>query len=64
MIKVKVISLIGGTTHPVLGNLEEGKEYEIDVCRFGDKIFKPKGKEDKKVIEKYIASLSKLGEDS
>ena len=64
MIKIKVIALIGGTTHPVIGKLEEGKEYEIDVRRFGDKIFKPKGREDKKVIKEYITSLSKPGEDS
>lgn len=60
--KIKVIALVGATKHRIYGPLEEGKEYEIEVSHFGDKIFKPKGKEDKKVIEKYIASLNKPGE--
>lgn len=57
--KIKVIALVGATKHRIYGPLEEGKEYAIEVSHFGDKIFKPKGKEDKKVIEKYLASLDK-----
>lgn len=60
--KIKVIALVGGTKHRIYGPLEEGKEYAIEVSRFGDKIFKPKSREDKKAIEKYIASLNKTGE--
>ena len=60
--KIKAIALVGATKHRIYGPLEEGKEYEIEVSHFGDKIFKPKGKEDKKAIEKYIASLNEKEE--
>jgi hypothetical protein len=61
-VKIKVIALVGATNHRSYGPLKEGKAYEIDVRRFGDKIFKPKSREDKKVLEKYIASLNKTEE--
>ncbi len=61
-VKIKVISLIGGTNHRSYGPLVEGKEYEIEVSRFCDRIFRPKTKKDEKAIKDYIASLNKPGE--
>lgn len=61
-VKIKVIALVGGTNHRTYGLLEEGKEYTIDVLDFGDKIFRPKTKKDKKAIKDYIASLNNIEE--
>ena len=63
-VKIKVTALVGNTNHRVYGPLEEGKEYEIEVGHFGDRIFRPKTKKDEKAIKVYIASLNKTGEEA
>ena len=62
MKRVKVIAIIGGTKHPTHGRLVKDKEYEIDVDKFGDQIFKPKTKADEKVLKDYLVSLEKKEE--
>ena len=60
MAKITVKSKIGGTIHRQLGRLEEGKEYPIDVEKFGDHLFhEPEDQKELEALKAYRESLKK-----